>query len=574
MIVAELQKRISAVLEKLGVVKPAVHFEHPAELSHGDYSTNVALMYAKELKMKPRELAEGIVEKLKVKSFTFVEKIEIAGVGFINFYLSSDFFIESIKRIDADFGKNTTLTGQKVMVEYTDPNPFKEFHIGHLMSNAIGEAISRLIEAEGAEVKRACYQGDVGLHVAKALYGILKMENKIPLELESLSVKVSFLGKAYALGAERYEKDETAAEEIKALNKTIYLDDGGKVGKIYYWGRNISLDYFDVMYKRLGTWHGGDRAFNFYFFESESGLFGKEIVEKLIGKVFEKSDGAVVYKGEKAGLHTRVFINSQGLPTYEAKELGLAKKKYEVYPYDKSIIITSNEVNEYFKVLLSAMKEVFPELAAKTIHRPHGMLRLPSGKMSSRKGEVITAEALITKVEDMVREKIQDRELPEGEKHTIGEKVAVGAIKYSILRQSVGGDIIFDFEKSISFEGDSGPYLMYSFARATSVLRKAGKGSLTSIPIEVRLQPIQIGLLERLLYRFPEVMERAAEEYEPHYVATYLTELAGAFNAWYAKERIIEAGEEAPYRLMLTQAFAAVMKNGLSLLGIPVLEQM
>ena len=186
MIVEELKKITGKVLNNLGVETPEVVFEHPAELAYGDYSTNVALRYAKELKKKPRELAEEIVGKLEARSAKLekIEKIEVGGAGFINFYLSKEFFSESIRKIQTEgesFGKNKTLDGKKVMVEYTDPNPFKEFHIGHLMSNAIGESIARITEFQGAEVKRACYQGDVGLHVAKAVWGVSQTNNQQPI---------------------------------------------------------------------------------------------------------------------------------------------------------------------------------------------------------------------------------------------------------------------------------------------------------------------------------------------------------------------------------------------------------
>ncbi|MDO8564907.1 MAG: arginine--tRNA ligase, partial [bacterium] len=558
-------------MQEIGIENPEVHLEHPEDFAHGDYSTNVALRYAKELKLKPRELAEKIVTALqgltlnREKGQTFIERIEIAGAGFINFHLSKEFFTKSIGEIfrqAQDYGKSVSLVHKKVLVEYTDPNPFKEFHIGHLMSNTIGESISRLIGARGAEVKRACYQGDVGLHVAKAIWGARSAQIK---DLGFKIKEIQEWGKAYALGAEKYETDVNAKKEIEELNKVIYERSDAEINRLHDEGKKVSLAEFERLYKKLST------HFDFYFFESDMAPRGVEIVREGQKKgVFEESEGAIVFKGEQYGLHTRVFINSQGLPTYEAKELALAKYKEEKYPADTSVVITGNEVNEYFRVLLKAMEFLFPALAKKTVHASHGMLRLPSGKMSSRKGDVITAEALISQVEEMVREKIKEREFSKEEKEKITEAVAIGALKYSILRQAVGGDIIFDFEKSISFEGDSGPYLQYSYARAQSVLRKVDKVEPFS---DSKVQPPEVGLLERTLYRFPEVVERAGTLYEPHHVVTYLIELSGAFNTWYAQEKIIGSKEEA-YRLSLTQAFATVMKNGLSLLGIPVLEQM
>ena len=582
MIVEDLKKAVMATLTEIGVKGPEVVFEHPAEFSHGDVSTNVALVYAKELKIKPRELAESIrlaLVKVLAQDEMGISKVEIAGPGFINFYFTRRFFAEEVGAIEEGYGKNKQLAGKKVMVEYTDPNPFKEFHIGHLMNNAVGESIARLFEFQGATVVRACWQGDVGLHVAKAIWGMKKKFNVQRSTFKELTIRM--LGEAYVFGSEMYEADETAKKEISALNRIIFEKSDAEVNMLYDAGRKVSLEHFEEIYKILGT------KFNHYFFEGIEGREGVPIVEEGLKKgVFEKSDGATVYKGEKKGLHTRVFINSQGLPTYEAKELGLNQAKFRVEPaLDTSIIITANEQSDYFRVVLSAMSEVLPEVAKRTKHIAHGMLKFASGKMSSRTGNVITGESLIEQVKELVQEKIKEREMSPDEKEKLAEMVAIGAIKYSILRQAIGGDIIFDFEKSISFEGDSGPYLQYSYVRARSVLVKAkdvpGVVGDKNVVIEKHIehlqqfQHIQPFPLERLLVRFPEVVARAGEEYQPHYVTTYLTELAGVFNSWYANEKIIDASDpSSPYKLALTEKFAQVMKNGLWILGIKVPERM
>lgn len=589
MIQRKLEGLIKQTLQNLGIEAKDILLEHPADLAHGDYSTNAALVYAKELKMKPRELAEKIAACIKGSTFLgsqgrtlgeqegrILEKVEVAGAGFINFYLSPKFFADSVAEIvrKADnFGRNENQKGQKVMVEYTDPNPFKEFHIGHLMSNAIGESIARLEEASGAKVIRACWQGDVGLHVAKAVWGMRKADMK------DLRFMIYDLGMAYKNGAEAYEKDGDVKKEIEELNRKIFEKSDSGVNKLYEQGRRISLEHFEEIYKKLGT------RFDHYYFEGKEGRDGEKIVTEFLKKgVFEKSDGAIVFRGEKYGLHTRVFITSQGLPTYEAKELGLNQAKFEREPnLSQSIIITANEQDDYFKVVLKAMEEIYPEIAKKTKHISHGLLRFASGKMSSRLGNVITGESLITAVENLVMEKIKDRELATDEKQKIAEAVAIGAIKYSILRAGIGSDIIYDFEKSISFEGDSGPYLQYTYARAKSVLVKAGGIKVQPFkiqppnpnPNESQVRPVirQVEGVERLLYRFPEVVERAAKEFEPHFVATYLIELAAAFNNFYAHNKIIGSDEEE-YRLALTRAVSIILKNGLHLLGIEASERM
>ena len=563
---------IKEALQNLEINAENVILEHPEDFANGDYSTNVAMVYAKELKKNPKEIAEQIVKELCARQdLTQISKIE-AKNGFINFYLSREFFIKSVKEIlekKENFGKNDLLPGNKIIVEYTDPNPFKEFHIGHLMSNTVGESIARIVEWNGAEIKRACYQGDVGLHVAKAIWSVI---NK-----ESTEYDWDYLvtGKAYAFGNKIYETDESKKVEIININKKIYEKTDTDINFRYETGRQKSLDYFEKMYSKIGMERRGEtgKAFDFYFFESETGKFGKEIVEKNIGTIFEKSDGDIVFHGEKYDprLHTRVFINKEGLPTYEAKELGLAKVKYDNYKYDQSIVITGNEINDYFKVLLMAMKEIFPELEKKTKHLSHGMLRLPSGKMSSRTGDVLTAFSIIDEVKNSILAKMKERDMKQEQKDEIAEQVAIGALKYSILKQSAGKDIIFDMEKSISFEGDSGPYLQYTAVRANSILNKAKEFNLEN----KKEIPKEISNLEKLLYQFEEVVKRSYLELESHHINTYLTELASAFNTFYGNTKILDSENKfAKYHLDLVRCFYQTMKNGLWLLGIKTPEKM
>jgi len=523
---------IECVKEKLealirGFVPEGTRFvvEHPTNIAFGDYSTNAGIV-TKDVNGLAAKLTEHKPEK--------VEKIEVKN-GFINFYLSKEFFKNSLRDIidtGDEFGRSESLKGEKVMVEHTDPNPFKEFHIGHLMPNVVGSTLARIYEWNGAEVKQACYQGDVGLHVAKAIWAMQKRETT----------------NAYVVGNTAYEENEEAKQEIIEINKKIYDRSDEAINNLYDEGRQKSLEYFDSIYKRLGT------SFDYFFFESEAAPVGKQTVLDNPG-TFIESEGAIVFPAQEHDpkLHTRVFINREGLPTYEAKELGLANLKAEKYPYTQSVVVTGNEINDYFKVLLAAMTLVFPHLAAVTKHISHGMLRLPTGKMSSRTGDVITFIELL----DQVKEKTQGNEV-----------VAIGAIKYMILRAAIGGDIIFDVEKSVSTEGDSGVYLQYAHARTASLLEKAGKkGSVDGESGETRD-------VEKMLYRFPEVVKRALEDYAPHHITTYLIELSGAFNNFYAHEQIISDDAQASYRLAIAQAFKIVLKNGLTILGIPAPERM
>lgn len=544
MIRETLEQAVLKTLQKLELPTDGVVVEFSDD-GFGDITTNAAMICAKAAGKSPREVAAEIITALG--TVEGVEKIETAGPGFINFTLTGETLREELAVITPDtWGKNNSQEGKRVMVEYTDPNPFKEFHIGHLMSNAIGESVARLIEYSSADVHRANYQGDVGQHVAKAIWGKMQRE-----ELE--------WGAAYAYGAAHYDENK---EAIDTINKEVYDHSNSEVEALYAKGREESLAHFEKLYAILDT------KFDHYFFESETTPIGLELV-KSHPEVFEESEGAIVYKGEQDGLHTRVFITGQGLPTYEAKDLGLIKLKADTWPADVSITVTANEQQEYFKVMKAAAMHFMPELAEKVLHIVHGMMRLQGGKMSSRTGDVITGESLLMKLIDAAKERAAESKADDTEK--LAEQIAVAAIKFQILRQAMGKDIIFDEEKALSLEGDSGPYVQYAYTRAMSVLR-AGEEAGVKMSLEIP-QTAQEHALGKLLGQFPDVVARAQSLYEPHHVATYAVNLAALYNSWYAQEHVLGT-PDAPRRLAYTQAVATTLKNALYLLGIPIPERM
>ena len=402
------------------------------------------------------------------------------------------------------------------------------------------------------------YYSDSGLALAKAVWGMMDIVNEMPQESAGIIEKTNFLGRAYVHGVKQSGERPEVAEKVKEINKKIYERSDDSIVSLYDLGKRWSLEHFEILYKKLGN------SFDFLIAETSVVPEGLKIVHDNVGRVFEESEGAIVFRGEKINplLHTRVFINKEGLPTYEAKELALNKKKFELFAFDQSIILTGNEQNDYFRVVLKAIEQLWPNISQKTKHFGHGMLRLSSGKMSSRTGNVITGESLIADVSRDVREKMSERRITK-EMSTLGvdilvEKIAVGAIKYSILKQAIGKDIIFDFEKSISFEGDSGPYLQYTYARTQSVLATAKTSNLNPSTTTVATWSLQErgSRLLRWLERFPEVVKRALAEYAPQLVATYLIELASAFNAYYAQNQIInlEDKKTSEYRLALINA--------------------
>jgi len=563
----ELKKLVESALKKLGY-ETSVVIEIPKDPTHGGFSSNVAMRLSGQLKKSPIDIAEEIVEKLEDSNL--VDEVEVMKPGFINFKLSASIYkrvISEIKEQKDSFGKSDKFKNEKIMIEFTDPNPFKLLHIGHLYSNIVGESISRILEINGADLKKANYQGDVGLHVAKCLWGWLESNTDIDsFEDSTLGEKVEYLGKWYATGAEAYEDDEYAKKQIQELNKKIYSKEDEKINRVYDLGKAWSLEYFEDRYKKIGMKpRSNGKSFDYYYMESEVADEGKKFVEDNLDRgVFEKSEGAIIFPGEKFGLHNRVFINSMGLPTYEAKELGLAPRKYQDFKYDKSIIVTAAEIKEYFRVLLKALSIISPDLAAKTTHLTHGFVKLATGKMSSRKGNIITADQLINDVEEAVVKK--------SEEENESEKIALGAIKYAFLKNSLGGDIEFNQEESLSFEGNTGSYLLYTYVRCQSILSKE---SISKVSENSLKSSYEVDVL-KLLSQYKDEVIAAGEHLSPHIICNYLYDLAQCFNTFYANCRVLnaETEEDKNARIALTEATAQVLKNGLNLLGIDVVEKM
>ncbi len=564
---AALRQEIIDVLKQLDLPEIEFVVDYPTDKNAGaDFFSNVALVLSKQVGKNPREVAEQICAALEGK-IDQVESIEVAGPGFLNFVAHRDFFTTSMAQVLASgdqWGKNDSWQDKVVIVEYTDPNPFKELHIGHIVPNALGESLARLFMMSGADTRRVTFQGDVGMHVAKAIYGLQQLGATVE------TIDAALLGQAYAAGSQAFDSSEEIQVEIKALNKSIYHKSDEAVNQLYDKGKQVSLEYFEQAYEVLGS------EFEHNFFESVTGPVGKKLVEAHIGDVFTESKGAVIFEGEEHGLHTRVFINNEGLPTYETKDVGLIQckedwsKEVTGKSFDHTITVTGTEQQEYFKVTTKASTLIQPELAGKVELVPNGMLRLSEGKMSSRTGDVIRALSLVEDVKQAALERMRENSVIDDEK--VAEQVAVAAIKYTILKIAAGKDIVFDLKKSISFEGDSGPYLQYTYARIKSVLEKAAQAGV--VP-DTTNAPVASYTVEKLVERFPSVIEMALTERAPHHVVTYLTELASEFNSFYAAEKIADVSDKfAPYKAAVAGAVAVTLKQGLWVLGIKAPERM
>ncbi len=560
----QLRKSIQKTLSELNLPEVSFSLEHPKELSHGDYMTNVALIAGKQDGKNPVELAEDIVKLLEKQSIEGVEKIEVAGPGFINFTLSREVFIPWLSTAqDKEWGNTEVYKGKKILVEHSSPNLFKPFHIGHLMNNTIGESLYRLAKSSGAETNTMSFPSDISLGVAKAIYILLEKygENFVPAD-------VTVLGDAYVEGVRKYQEAEeqqpcgSIVYRVKEIADKLYARKDSPELKLFEVCKRFNIEYFENIVAGLGS------HFDSYIYESEAGIDGKKIVLEHTPNVFTESEGAIVYipSEDRKDINTAVFINSQGNPTYEAKDIGLLDLKFKKYNPDLSLFVTDAQQVSHFQVVLDAGEKIKKDWGAKSLHRYHGRMSFKGQKMSSRLGGVPLVEEVLSTVIEEVKEKNPDVS-PE-----ISRLVSIAAIKFAILRTQAGKDINFDPDTSLSFEGDSGPYLQYTAVRAGSLLEKA---KALGIAPNVDSPVSGTETLERLIPRFIEVCAEAQKTWAPHYVVSYLLDLAQAFNSWYGQGKIIDEDVSATaYRLSVVAATRQTLINGLWVLGIETPEKM
>lgn len=547
---------IQQTIKQLYNLEVVVSLDRPKP-EFGDLATSVAMQLAKQLNQNPRQIAESIADRLRQNPL--FSAVEIAGPGFINLKLTDTSIVQTWS-LEAPQIYNQ----QSVVVEYSDPNAFKVLHAGHFYTSVVGDAIAKLVEKAGGQVHRTNFGGDVGLHVGKTMWAVLKeLGGEYPDKLAEINPaeRADWLAKCYVAGTAAYEDDPEAKAQITEFNKQVYQihadnDHQSPLAQIYWQTREWSYDYFKAFYQRIGS------HFDKFYPESMTAARGYQEVHKHIGTVFEKSDGAVVFRGDRYGLHTRVFINGEGLPTYETKDVGLIYLKYDDWKFDKSIIITADEQKEYMKVVLKALEQFAPELSRATLHITHGIVKLAGGvKMSSRKGNFLRAVDVIdyANAENQAENGVDD------------ERVSLGAIKYAFLKPRIGGDVIYDPKESVSLVGNSGPYLQYSHARACSILKKAdgaGDNELKTVDFDAHERALAVKLGQ-----YSEVLAEATAELLPHVICTYLYELAQEFNRFYEKAKIVGDPRQA-IRLRLVEQYRQVLADGLDILGIIAPEQM
>ena len=543
----EIQAKIKNAIKILYDIDFDPDFSPAPDNIDADYSSNAPLKLAKELHKPPMEIANELAEA--------IENTTVSAPGFLNFNLPNEYLSEQITKLSTNFRENISsdeYSGKIIICEFSDPNPFKVLHVGHLYTSIVGDSISRLFEYAGAKVIRANFGGDVGLHVAKTLY-ILEQKNYEDFTIEDIA-------KCYVEGTAAYEDSEEAHAKITELNKKIYqinsanLHDS-KLAELYWKGRELSYDYFKDFYAQIGV------HFDKFYPESTVADLGLEKVRAELEKgVYEMSNGAVIFNGEKFGLHTRVFINKEGVPTYETKDVGLLFTKWQDYHFDKSVVITGSEQLDYMKVVLKSVEQYAPELVEKTSHLAHGLVKLPGNvKMSSRKGNFLKAVDVLNMVKDELKSAYDSSD----------EIVALAATKYAFLRYKMGGNIVFDPKESVKMTGNSGPYLLYSAVRAKKILQKSSNNQPAK---NTAYNTYEKNLIKKIL-EYKNVLKEAVAEMAPHKVASYLYELAQEFSRFYEHCPVAGSDREAE-RATLVKVYLDTMTHGLNILGINIPEEM
>lgn len=535
-------------------------------LKFGEISSTIAFEIAKKEKKNPAEIAKAIVEKIR-KSEDFA-RIEAQG-PYVNFYLSDKFYAEFLENVIREEGKIKGSESKTFMVEYFDANTHKGVHIGHIRNISLGEALCRILEAVGNKVIRVNYQGDIGPHVAKCLWGFINLYNsQVPQAIEKKGV---WLGKVYAEASKKIAENKDLEKEVLDINLKLYNKDK-EMYDLWRMTRQWCLEDFEKFYKEFNV------NFDEFFFESQTESVGKQIVLEMLEKgIAKKDEGAVIVDLKEEGLGVCVLLTKEGYPLYPAKDLGLAKLKFEKYKIDRSIHVVGKEQEFYFKQLFKIFEKAGMQAAARaSYHLIYELVMLPEGKMSSREGTMVLYEDLKEKLFKKTYEETEKRhpEWKESEKAEVARKIALAAIKFSMVRRENNKVILFDWEKALSLEGDSGPYLQYAYVRTKGILAKAGQAQAPKPPRSYAFNEDEKNLLRKLLY-FEKTIKNSAQTLSPHVMCEYLLDLAAEFNRFYTRCRVLNAEkEEREARLAIVQATAAIMKYGLWLIGIDAPEAM
>jgi arginyl-tRNA synthetase len=546
--------------------------EHPEKKEFGDYSTNLAFLIAKELKKKPNEIANQIAKSVeKEKIF---EKVEVKEPGFINFFLSLDFLFEELKKIlkeKENYGKSKIGKGKTVIIDYSSPNIAKPFGIGHLRSTIIGQALYNIYKFLGYKVIGDNHLGDWGTQFGKLIFAIKNWGKK---KVKYYSIEE--LEELYVKFHKEAEKNPQLEEEGRKWFKK--LEEGDREAKgIWKILVKISLKEFERIYELLGV------KFDFALGESFYEPMTEEIIEELREKkIAKESQGALIVEFPKNGFPPVIIQKSDGTTTYFTRDLATIKYRLKRWNPDLIIYEVGADQKLHFQQLFKTVEILGWAKKTKFVHVAHGLYRTKTGKFSTRKGETVHLEDVLKEATERAKEIIEKSETSRGltkrEKERVARIVGIGAVKYNDLSQHPSKDIIFDWEKVLNLKGNSAPYLQYTFVRCQSVLKKAGSWKLEvgsrKLQIE-KLKKEEIDVL-REIYKFPEIVQEAAEKFSPNLICNFVFDLAKKYNLFYDSYPILKAENEKTknFRLILTKAVAQIIKNSLFILGIEVPKKM
>lgn len=513
----------------------------------GDFATNIALQLSKETGKNPHQIATEITEL--VKTAPEIISLEVAGPGFINVRVVDSVLIDMILSDSAEG------THRKVVIETNNPNPFKAMHIGHAFNAIVADTIANLLEAGGAETHRVSYHGDVGAHVGKSMYSLLRYVDGNPERLNAIpeNERNTFMSRMYAEGAQAYKDSAVAKQEIDELAAQSFTREDKLYKRVYEICAAWSFQQIDSLVAELGN-----KPIEKRYLESQADELGVKTVKEHVRDVFIESKGALVFPGEKYGSFNNVFVSSAGRGLYGARDLGLMQLKDADFQPEKSYIVTAEEQRDYFKGVIKAAELCLPELKSTTINISTGTVKLTTGKMSSRSGDVLEVGWLFKQITES---------LIKYDSSTVDD-VATAAIRYQFLKVRVGSDVIFSVDEAANLQGNTGPYLQYAYVRAVSILQKAEQGAGEAVGFDSAEHTLILKISE-----YKEVLGRATEELMPHHIANYLYELTQEFNRFYEKNRIIGDKREKQ-RLYVVHLYADTLKSGLSILGIPAPEKM
>ena len=509
----------------------------------------------------PTAIAQDLAKKITKSKSKKIEK-SIATGPYLNFFIDKKFLAKEILKnsLEKDFGKNIQKPAKKIVIEFSQPNTHKAFHVGHIRGTSIGESIARIHEFNGFKVTRLNYHGDTGMHIAKWIWAYQKFHKD-----EKIISDEKWVAGIYTDAIKRLADNEDLQEEVDTINQKLEDKSDKAITELWKKTREFSIKSWDKIYDELNT------KFDKHYFESEVELEGKKVALKLLKDKIAKKDDAIFMDLKEYNLGVLVLLRKDGTVLYSAKDLALALKKADEFPANEYLLTIGDEQKHYFNQLEKTLELMKFKKAREYNILTFGMVRFPEGKMSSRTGNNILYSEFIESVKKIAKDGLILRSDKQNDP-TIDEKaltIAIAAIKYSILKQEVSKNIIFDPSKAIAFEGDTGPYLLYSYARANSITKKVTSKVKVSFD---NLEPQELKLLKKI-NEFPEIVKRAQENQAPNLIANFSYELAKIFNEFYHACPVLGNKSEG-LRLEIIKSFKNTLEKSLDLLGINVLEEM